>query len=218
MAKNGKYPEHSTKLTSGYIMKIRIPSHVGTASLCVVLSSLAVNGDLLSSQVDFGTFSPPKNGGEFVEVNLPSNLIALAGRILEKQEPDIARLVSGLQLVRVNVIGLDEDNRPEIEQRIAKVSKELGAKGWQRIVSAQKEGKEANIFLKMTDKGAVQGLVAMVTDGEEHAVFANIVGEIKPEQISILADKLHIDALKNIGTTEKTQEKSAEHQLEKPSK
>src|SRR5215468_6352709 len=178
-------------------MKSRMPSVIGTATLCVALSSLAVNGDLLSGQVDFGTFSPPKNGGEFVEVNLPSNLIALATRVVEKQEPDVARLVGGLQLVHVNVIGLDENNRPEIEQRMAKVSKELGGKGWQRIVSAQQQGKEANIFLKMTDKGVVQGLVAMVMDGKEHAVFANIVGEIRPEQISILAEKFHIDALKN---------------------
>jgi hypothetical protein len=197
-------------------MKSRMPSVFGTATLCVALSSLAVNGDLLSGQVDFGTFSPPKNGGEFVEVNLPSNLIMLATQVVEKQEPDVARLIGGLQLVRVNVIGLDDNNRPEIEQRMDKVSKELAGKGWQRIVSAHQQGKEANIFLKMTDKGAVQGLVAMVMDGKEHAVFANIVGEIKPEQISMLADKLHIDALKNIGTTnEKSREKPAASSQEK---
>ncbi len=196
-------------------MNNRTPSLVGTTALCVVLSSLAVNGDLLSGQVDFGIFSPPKNGGEFVEVNLPANLIALATRVVEKQEPDIAHLLSGLQLVHVNVIGLDENNRPEIEQRVAKISKELAGKGWQRIVSAQQQGKAANIYLKMTDKGAVQGLVAMVMDGKEHAVFANIVGEIKPEQISMLADKLHIDALKHIGSDGKSREKSAEKTEEK---
>jgi len=34
-------------------------------------------------------------------------------------------------------------------------------------------------------------------DGKGEAVFVNIVGEIKPEQLSMLADKFHIDPLKD---------------------
>jgi hypothetical protein len=54
----------------------------------------------------------------------------------------------------------------------------------------------------MADNGAVQGLAAVVMDGSQHAVFVNIVGEIRPEQLSQLADKLHIDVLKNLGGAE----------------
>jgi hypothetical protein len=37
--------------------------------------------------VDFGTFSPPASGGEFVEVNLSSNIISVAARWCQGTKP-----------------------------------------------------------------------------------------------------------------------------------
>jgi len=101
--------------------------------------------------------------------------------------------------VHVNVIGLSDDNRAEMQKRAQKVRKDLAAKGWERIVVAQQNEKEAGVYLKMSDKGAVQGLAAVVMDGDQHAVFVNIVGEIRPEQIALIGDKLHLDPLKKLG-------------------
>ena len=78
-------------------------------------------------QVDFGTFSPPQSGGEFVEVNLTSSLISIAARFVEREDADLAQLLSGLQLVRVNVVGLDDQNRSAIEKRITDVPGKCGA-------------------------------------------------------------------------------------------
>jgi hypothetical protein len=67
----------------------------------------------------------------------------------------------------------------------------------------------------MTAKGAVPGLTAVVMDGKEHAVFVNVVGEIKPEQLALLGDKLHIDPLKKIGqAAEKPEKKKVEEKAE----
>jgi Na+-translocating ferredoxin:NAD+ oxidoreductase RnfG subunit len=165
--------------------------------------------DLPPGQVDFGAFTAPTGGGEFVEVNLPPGLIALGASLVEKEEPEVAKLLNGLKRVRVNVIGLDEANRAEMQKRVQKVRNELSGKGWERIVVAQEKGQDVGIYLKMGDKGAVQGLVALVMDSKEHAVFVNVVGEIKPEQVTMLGDKLHLDPLKKIGrATEKPQEKT----------
>ena len=172
---------------------------IGTATLCVAMGTAVWAEDLLPGQVDFGTFSPPKGGAEFVEVNVPSSLISLAARLVQKEEPDVAQLLNGLKLVRVNVIGLDEQNRAEMQKRAQKIRKELGSKGWERIVTAQQKDQDVSIYLRMTDQGAVQGLAAVVIDGNEHAVFVNIVGDINPEQLAMLGDKLHIDPLKKIG-------------------
>jgi hypothetical protein len=200
-------------------MKRLMPVMIGSAAICALLSTGAWAEDLLPGEVDFGSFSPPKNGGEFVEVNVPSALISLAARMVEKEEPDVAKLLGGLKLVRVNVIGVDSENQPELQKRAEKVRKELAAKGWQRIVTAREQGQEAAVYLKMSDSGAVQGLAAVVMDGSEHAVFVNIVGEIRPEQLSQLADKLHIDVLKNVGAAErKAGQKSQEQKPEKGEK
>ena len=35
-------------------------------------------------QVDFGKFTPPDDGGQFVEIQVNSNLLSLAARVVEK--------------------------------------------------------------------------------------------------------------------------------------
>src|SRR5229473_1794355 len=133
------------------------------ATLSVATPALCAEA-LPPGQVDFGAFPSPKGGGEFVEVNLPSSLISLAARLVEKDQPDVAKLLNGLKLVRVNVIGMDSDNRADIQKRAEKVRKELPGKGWDRIVSAQQGDKDVTVYLKMGEKGAVQGLAAVVMD------------------------------------------------------
>lgn len=187
-------------------MKHLKPWMIGTVTLCAAATVTLAADEILPGQVDFGAFSPPKGGGEFVEVNVPSGLIGLAARLVEKDQPDVAGLLNGLKLVRVNVIGLGEDNRAELQKRAQKIRKDLAAKGWERIVTAQQKDQDVNVYLKMTDKGAVQGLAAVVLDGKEHAVFANVIGDIKPEQLALLGEKLHIDPLKQIGDAAQKQE------------
>jgi hypothetical protein len=149
-------------------------------------------------QVDFGSFTAPSGGGEFVEVNVPGNLIALAAKFVEKQEPEAAKLLSSIKQVRVNVVGIDEANREDMQKRAVKVRTELSAQGWERLVTAQKQGQDVSVFLKMDQNSVIQGLTVVVIEGSKQAVFANIVGDIKPEQLSMLAEKLNIQPLKKI--------------------
>jgi hypothetical protein len=181
-------------------MKRLTPYALGIAMLSASLIVSPGAETLSPGQVDFGKFSPPGSGGEFVEVYLSSGLISLAARLVEKQEPEVAKLLNGLQLVHVNVIGLDSDNRGDLEKRAQHFRKELDGKGWERIVTAQKQGKDVSVYLKMRDKDAVQGLAAVVMDGKERAVFINIVGDIRPEQLSLLGEKFHLDPLKKLGS------------------
>lgn len=150
-------------------------------------------------QVDFGTFKAPSGGGQFVEVNVTGSLISLATKFLEKDQPDAAQILKGLQSVRVNVIGLTDENRSDIEARVQGVRKDLEAKGWERIVKVQDNGQDVGVYLKTQNKDTVQGLVVVVIDGGKEAVFVNVVGDIKPEQLSMLGEKLHIDPLRKIG-------------------
>lgn len=172
---------------------------LGTAILPLAMAVKAFGEASPPGQVDFGAFTPPASGGEFVEVNVTSSLISLATKFLEKDEPDVAKVLKGLQLVRVNVIGMSDENRSEIETRVQGIRKELESKGWERIVKVQEKAQDVGIYLKTHDKDTVQGLVVVVIDGNKEAVLVNVVGDIKPEQLSMLGEKLHIDPLKKIG-------------------
>jgi hypothetical protein len=179
-------------------MKYFIPTALGTVVLCAGLAATAAES-LPPGQVDFGTFTPPGSNGEFVEVNVTSSLISLAAHFLEKDEPDIAKLLNGLHLVHVNVIGVNEENRSDLENKAQKIRKQLEGHGWERIVMAQQQDQNVAVYLKTENKDTVQGIVVTVMDGNKQAVFVNVVGNIKPEQLSLIGDRLNIEPLKKLG-------------------
>jgi len=187
-------------------MRRLIPAAFGTVLLAGVLTANARAESLPPGQVDFGNFSPALSSGEFVEVNVSSTLISLAARFIEKEEPDVAKLLKGLQLVHVNVIGVSEENRAELEAKAQKIRKDLDSNGWERVVVAQQQQQNVGVYLKTQNKEVVQGLVVTVMDGGKQAVFVNVVGDVRPEQLSILGERLHIEPLKNLGhTTDKAE-------------
>jgi hypothetical protein len=200
----------------GAYMKRLMPFVLGTAVLCLAFNTTVWADDLMPGQVDFGAFSPPKEGGQYVEVKLPSNLISMAARFVEKEEPEVAELLKGLKLVRVNVVGIDRDNGADIQKRMTKIRKDLDGKAWERIVTAQEKDQEVAIYVKMSAKDGIDGFVALVNEDNRQAVFVNIVGEIKPEQVAMLGEKLHLDPLKKIGlAAEKSADKKPEPEVEK---
>lgn len=156
----------------------------------------AQNGS--SGRVDFGVFTPPASGGEFVEVNIGSAVISMAATLVEKQEPEVARLVSGLRSIKVAVIGIDDGNRVELENRAKAVTRQLLDRGWERIVSVQKQGQDVGVFLKTRTKEVVEGLTLVMLEGTKQAVFINVDGDIKPEQLALIGERFHLEPLKEV--------------------
>ena len=101
-------------------------------SLAVAVIAAGVSLNVLaeppSGQVDFGKLAMPGNGGEFVEIQVNSNLLSLAAKLVEKQQPDAAKLLRGVQLVRVNVIGLTDENRDEMTNHVRQIRHDLAPK------------------------------------------------------------------------------------------
>ena len=180
-------------------MKRLIPVTLASALLLALAAGLRAG--TLPGQVDFGTFASA-SGGEFVEVNVTSSLISLAASFVEKEEPDVAKLLKGLQLVHVNVVGINDENKADLDARAQKICKQLEGNGWEKVVTAQQRDQNVGIYLKTQQNGNVQGLVVIAIDGKKEAVFVNVVGDIKPEQLSTLGDRLHIDPLKKLGHSE----------------
>src|SRR6185503_1535413 len=139
--------------------------------------------------VEFGKLPASTTGGEFVEVNIRSNLIAMVARLAGKAEPQAAELLRGLHGVRVNVIGLDDGNRTEILKRFTEIRSELDTKGWDKIVSVQKKNEDVAVYLKTRGPEAIEGLVIIVMENNREAVLVNIVGDIKPDQVATVAER-----------------------------
>jgi hypothetical protein len=57
--------------------------------LAIAVLAAGVSFNVLADppgQVDFGEFTPPADGGKFVEIQINSNLLSLAAQVIEKQE------------------------------------------------------------------------------------------------------------------------------------
>ncbi len=182
-------------------------------SLSLVTTTFADSAPkAVAAEVDFGKWTPPSHGGEFVEVNLKENILGMAARLATKDQPEIAELLGGIHSIRVNVIGLDDGNRTDTTDRIKTLRGKLDAAGWERVVTANENHSDVAVHLKTHGKEAVEGLVVSVLEGGKQAVVVNIVGDIRPEKLALLGEKFGIEPLKQLGVpgakhTEKTETK-----------
>lgn len=154
-------------------------------------------------EVDFGKLAERDQTAKFVEVTLGRNLISIAARLVDKREPEVAKLLRSIELIRVNVVGLTDANRNDTSQRVLDLRRQLEKQHWERIVAVNEPGGEdVGIYLKARGEEAVEGIVITVLDGrKKEAVFVNIVGDLKPDQIAALGEALDIDPLKKAGAT-----------------
>ena len=145
--------------------------------------------------VDFGKIEEIA-GGSTVDIHLKGPLLGMAAKIVEKSEAEAGALLRSLKLVRINVFKLDEGNRAEVQKRIKEVRTNLEAEKWEQIVSVREKNEDVGVYIKTRGEDSIEGLVVTVLDGKKEAVFINIVGDLKPEQLAMVADKLNIDPLK----------------------
>lgn len=145
--------------------------------------------------VDFGKFTP--GTGDFVEVNISSNLISMVTR-LAKDEPEIFDVLKGLKAIRVNVIGLNDENREDMQKRVASVRANLTGNGWERVVTAIEDKQDVGVYINLRGDEAVEGVVVTVLEGDHEAIFVNIVGEISPEKLATVGERFNIEPLKHL--------------------
>lgn len=183
-------------------------------SLAIALISLAVSPALSGAEdpgfVDFGKFSAGPSS-KFVEVNVQSGLLKFAAKIAASHEPDAAELLKNIRHVRVNVVGLDEDNKATTLERIAAIRADLESKGWEKIVVAREPGKSGDqdvaVYVKTNDE-VILGLVVTVIEGKREAVLVNVVGQIRAEELARLGEKLDIKPLSKLKLQRKSTSQS----------
>ena len=185
----------------------RISISLAAAALLALGQAGLHAADSPAGFVDFGKLSSAGSGNEFVEVNINSNLISMVARLAQKSEPDMTALLQGLKSIRVNVVGLTDANRAEMQDKVESIRTQLDTQGWERIVTVQQKAQDVGVYLKTRAQEAVEGIVVTVLDGKKEAVLINVVGDIKPEQLGMLGERFNIDPLKKVG--HKLEKKSA---------
>src|SRR5262245_16223236 len=121
---------------------------------CALLTVSIQAKDQEPGAVDFGKFAAPKEG-EFVEVNIPSNIIQLVTNFAKKSEPEVVDAIQGLKGIRVNVIGLTDENRDEVKEKVQGIRAQLDGKGWEKLVTAKKDEQDVGVYIKARNTEAI---------------------------------------------------------------
>lgn len=167
---------------------------IGVAAFSALAAAPLTAEDALA---EFGDFKPA-DGAQFVEVNIDSNLISMAARLVKASEPEVAEVLGGLKKVRVNVLGLTDENREEVLGRIRAIRSELSERGWQKIVTARQENEDVGIFVKLRGDEAIEGVVVTAVEGDKEAVVVNVTGNIEPEKLAMIGERFDIEPLKKL--------------------
>lgn len=167
------------------------------ASVICIVTAVAQAQTQPAGYVDFGKLSDSSDG-DSVEINIKGALLSFAAKVAEKSEPKASELLKNLKQVRVNVLKLNEKNRAEITERAKSIRAQLTTDKWEQIVSVQDKKEDVGVYVKMNSDESIQGLVVTVIDGAKEAVFVNIVGDIRADQLAEVADQLNIEPLKKM--------------------
>jgi len=155
--------------------------------------------------VDFGSFVPAA-GKEYVEVNIKPGLIKFAAKIVAIDDPEAAKLLRSVEGIRVHVMGLDNTNRGATTERMNNIRASLSDAGWEKIVAVMEaddeEGDDVAIFVKTEPEDTIAGIVVTVLSKDGEAVFVNVVGNIKAEEVATIANKLDIKPLRDLKVKE----------------
>ena len=164
----------------------------------LVIGSAAAFAASSEGYVDFGKL-PSTPGLQFVEVDLDGALLKLAAVVVDKKDAEIGKLVANLERVRVNVLGVSDETRATVTERVHAVRSGLVEQGWKRIVSVQEQkGDDVAVYVKQGPDDAVRGVVVTVISGEKEVVLVNVVGDVKLEQLAAVGERLNIDPLRKL--------------------
>lgn len=141
---------------------------------------------------DFGDLSGLSGVEPSVEISLGPALIRFVAAATRNEDGELADTLSKLMAIRVNVFEIPDDRVDSITARAAEISRTLEQDAWQPAVKVRKGQGSVNMYMKVDDGGLVQGMVVMMVEPGDDAVFLNIVGEIDPEQLGRVANKFGV--------------------------
>ena len=131
-----------------------------------------------------------------IEVYLREPLLNLVSEVFRLEEPEMYEMMSNLKLVRVQVFDIDPELARKVAAVTAETAKRLEKKGWERVVRVRDEEEHVDVYVKPSDEyDHIEGIVVMVVGDDDEAVFINIVGSIRPEDIGRLGQHFDIEQL-----------------------
>jgi hypothetical protein len=135
-----------------------------------------------------------------VEVLLNQPMLKLVSEFAKAEDPHLEGILANLLHVRVHVFDADRAAIDKFVSESSATVKSLDKKGWERIIRVRDENENVSVHLKPSSNYEyLEGVVVIAAEYDEgEAIFVNIAGDIRPEDIHRLSGYLGITELENI--------------------
>lgn len=132
-----------------------------------------------------------------VAIDLDPEMMNFFGAATKGQNPGVESALAGIKNVRVRVYEgfTDGGSEAEVLKFVDDTARTLEREGWRNVVRVNEDGERVRIFMKLAAGGAnagrIEGITVMVVDtgGSDEAVFINVAGDIRPEQLGRVASQ-----------------------------
>jgi hypothetical protein len=131
-----------------------------------------------------------------IEVNIRGALLNLVAEATKYEDPELSDMLHRLKMIQIRGFEM-RGGRNELRTRSADLGKRLEAMGWETVVRVRDDEEHVQMYMLMSGD-SIDGMVVLAMDDRDaEAVFVNIVGEIKPDQVGRIGRKFNIGALEN---------------------
>ena len=169
-------------------------------TLCLFLAATAGWAQKLSDQPGYVSFQElelfPREDLT-VEINLDGAILQMVAAATRGDDPEFARLMSGLKAIQVQVFPLAGARSDMVRGKVERATRWLEDHGWSSMVRVREQGDESYIYLKKSGEQIVGLTVLAISSGQE-AAMVNIVGRIDPAEIGRLGQNLDIPQLEKV--------------------
>jgi hypothetical protein len=129
-----------------------------------------------------------------LEINLGSALLGLVGAALEADEPELSKLIRGLEAIRVRVADADDLDLESVRSGLSAATGWLDSNNWSPMLRLRDDDEEIYVYFQITDE-VMRGLAVLAVESNGEAVLVNIVGSLDAASLAGLARAFDIPQL-----------------------
>jgi hypothetical protein len=124
-------------------------------------------------------------------LSIGPTLIRVARWALDEDDDEAARMLEGVDGVRIRIYEIDGD-ASRVAERVSGMSERLEEDDWQPVMLVQDEGEQTHMLMR-SQGDRIQGLT-LITSDEEEAVVINLMGHLNPENWTEVMVALDVDS------------------------
>ena len=148
--------------------------------------------------LDLDRFVSENSANVKTDVFLQSNILQMAARLVRQAEPEFAKMLESIALIRVVDLDFGSTDVGSIDNRSSDLLNSMRDGSWQTLVRMRNGDERTEICMQSRHPDRIDALAIVSGRGSRLSVV-NIVGEIDLEKIVRLGEQFNIESLEGLG-------------------